>query len=723
MAESWHQNWTDLLNSLRRDSTEKREVDGSEQPAPEQEASISSTPSGSVRASIPEAAGVADPNDGSIDTNVVSERSGIDGLPDENGYGNPRPLAFYLMIALFVVTVSMPWLITQFDFHDDPWERDPPEPDVVATFDGGRITLGEIESHLKLLVPGKRGELSSSPEAMLSMVDDIISDNLVLRWAVDRNPEGDEAFRHAVKHINEELSLDAFASQLHKETVPVTESEMRNYYDANAGQFGQRTFRQSREAIRAILVAENEPEFLENYTAKLRENASITRNFGLLEVPPPSADELRRYYEKNADSFSLPRRVVVDEIIFSKSAFGDAARMRASDLLLRIRGGSSFKEAVETVPAAQLSMNEEFAQGTRHTDWEKNVFDLGQGQLGSVFQVGGTYYIVRLRELLPARTQLLSEVQSVVEAAVTQQNEQKWIEDNGEKTLFTTKGQRFSLKQLYEEYRELSPSLQRQYAGADGLAKLADSLIDRMLLVSDTFDKLLDVKTKPLADETRLRLLKQMMEQEEVDDKIVISEAELQAYYAANVERMRYAPRVRTRYIRIGLGTGDDEKRRAVERMNEAYSKLVPGLFREGTDFAVIAKEYSEDPNSAAKGGAVDGWIGESDDLLNEVTEHTFHEVALKLKKGEISKPIQLGNSLYVVQALDRDEPEPLSFEQAKPAVEEAVRAQKHKALESDLRYRLLKEVNIVTYPKVLRQYLKELSAKSDKKINKVDGI
>lgn len=723
MAESWYQNWADLLNSLRRGSTEKREIGVSEQPAPEQEASISSMPSDSVRASSPEAADVADPNEHSIDTVIVSERLETDGLPDENGSAKPRPLAFYLMIALFMITVSMPWLVTQFGFHDDPWTRDPPEPDVVATFDGGRITLGDIESHVKLLVPGEQGELSSSPEAMLSMVDDIISDKLVLRWAADRNPDDDEAFRHAVKHINEELSLDAFARQLHKETVPVTESEMRNYYDENPGRFGQQTFRDSRESIRAILVTKYEPEFLKNYTAKLRENASITSNLELLDVPPPSADELRRYYEKNAERFALPRRVVVDEIKFSKSSFGDAAQVRASDLLLRIRSGNSFKEVAETTPAAQLSMNEEIAKGTRHADWDKNVFALGQGQLGNIFQAEGTYYIVRLRELLPARRQTLSEVRSVVAAAVTQQNEQKWIKDNGEKTLFTSKGQRFSLKQLYEEYRELSPSLQRQYAGADGLAKLTDSLIDRMLLVSDTFDKLLDVKTKPLADETRLRLLKQMMEQEEVDDKIVNSEAELQAYYAANVERFRYAPQVRIQYIRIGLGSGDDEERRARDRMDEAYDKLVPGLFRNGADFAVIAKEYSEDTDSAAKGGAVDGWIGESNDLLREMAEHPFHEAALKLKIGEISKPIQLGDSLYVIQALDRNEPEPLTFEQAKPAVEEAVRAQKHKALQTNLRYRLLKEVNIVAYPKVLGQYLKERSAQSGEKTSKDSGI
>ena len=131
------------------------------------------------------------------------------------------------------------------------------------------------------------------------------------------------------------------------------------------------------------------------------------------------------------------------------------------------------------------------------------------GELGSVFRAGDSFYIVRLSELKLARTQSLPEVQQVVTAAVVQQMEGDWFEINGEKTLFTLKGQRYSLEQFYKEYQELRLSAQREYAGPDGRKKLAEALIDRMLLVSDTYDQLLDVKTKPLADETRLRLLRQ----------------------------------------------------------------------------------------------------------------------------------------------------------------------------------------------------------------------
>src|SRR5581483_3871903 len=103
-----------------------------------------------------------------------------------------------------------------------------------------------------------------------------------------------------------------------------------------------------------------------------------------------------------------------------------------------------------------------------------------------------------------------------------------WMKDNGAKTLFTIKGKQYSLGQFYSEYQELPPQAQAQFAGTEGMKKLAEALIDRLVLVEDTYDQLLDVKNKDLIDQTRLDFLKQMLEQEEVDDKLEITDVEIQ---------------------------------------------------------------------------------------------------------------------------------------------------------------------------------------------------
>ncbi|WP_336072297.1 peptidyl-prolyl cis-trans isomerase [Nitratireductor rhodophyticola] len=738
MAQGWRQSWSDLLDSLRGGPPRAREdrplappPSQREEPTPDQPVNEGDTSTPGTTEQESSAAGFSTGLAETVGTTAVTAQQTVDGddsadtpvraevtTPQpEPDSGEPRKLSgrSYTVIAVIAALAVVSWLLSPYDFGTDLWPPEPPAPDVVATFDGGRITLTDVESHLNVLVPSRLRELARSQEALLAVVEDLISDQLIRRWAAERKPEGEEAFRHAVKHINEELSLDSFASQLHEESLPIAESEMRKYYETNEVRFEGQTFAQAREDIRQILVAEREPEFIESYLERLRTNASIARSFELLDVPPPSEEELESYYEANLNEFALPRRAVVDEIEIPVAAFGDAAQQRAGNVLLRIRGGASFKEAATRLPETRLSVGREVAEGTRLPDWDRNVFALVPGELGSVFRAGESFYIVRLSELKPARTQSLSEVRRVVAAAVERQKEQDWFEANGEKTLFTLKGQRYSLKQFYKEYQELPASAQRQYAGPDGLRKLANALIDRMLLVADTYDNLLDVKTKPLADETRLRLLRQMMEQEEVDDKIEVTEAEMKEFYKANVEQMVYPPRARIRYIRIGLGASDDEMRRARKRADEAYRKLVPGLFGDGADFAVVAQEYSEDPESAAKGGELAGWVGEGSDPLTELMDHPFHEAVLRLEPGEVSKPFEIAGSLYIVQVMERTKPQLLSLKEARPFIEEVLTERKHRALAADLQERQLKQANVKLYPEVLETYFENLAQPSGK--------
>jgi len=681
MGYGWRQTWSDLIDSVRGGSPNADEAD---------------------RAAIE----VAAPSDGRIDAQISQPKR-------ERGSFNWRRLADpKIMVAALVAGIAtIPWLLTPYHFGADLWAPDPPSPDVVATFDGGQITIADVEGHLNVLVPVEIREHAQSPHTILSVVEDLISDQLVVRWAAERKPESEETFRHAVKHINEELSLEAFANQLHEDALPIAESDIRNYYDENRPSFDQRSFNEAREEIRQRLI--REPAFIDDYMARLRATASITRSFDLLDVPTPSEEELQRYYQDKRDDFTLGRRVTVDEIEVPVGAAEDSARQRASDLLLRIRGGASFEEAAARVPEARLSLDREVAERTRLPEWDSNVFAMMPGGLGSVFQAGEALFVVRLKDLKPTRIQSLSEVRPVVTAAVARQKEQEWFEANGQKTLFTLKSQRYSLEQFYQEYQEMPATLQDQYGGSDGLRKLADSLIDRMLLVTDTYDNLLDVETKPLADETRLQLLRQMMEQEEVDDKIEITDEEMQAFYAENRSQLIEPPKVRIRYIRIGLGASDDEARLARERADEAYRKLVPGLLRSGADFANIAREYSEDTETAAEGGEFPEWIGESGDPFVELTDHSLHEIVLGLDPG--TEPFELAGSLFIVEVLQRTEPRTLSFEEVRPSIERALTSQKHTMLAADLQERLLEEAeaDVEIYSGVLEAYVEKLSRSS----------
>ncbi len=622
----------------------------------------------------------------------------------------PRPWrrwALSLIIGLAVLVAG--WFLGGNRLWAQWMAPNPPAPDVIATFDSGQITIADVEAHLNQLMSEEYAEIVHSPETILLVINDMVLDELVKRWALQRQPDTDETFRHTMQHINEELDLQSFEAQLHEGQIGVTESEIQAYYNANQEQFGDLTLEAVREQIRQTLVVEREEGFVTDYLEQLEANASVTRNFDLLAVPEPIEDDLRLYYEENRAQFTLPRQVLIDEVQVLIGADETAARQAADDALLQLRSGASFEALPLEVAGVTVVTGTLVAEGIRDAAWETTVFVLTEGELSGVFRAGDAFYIVRLQERLESRVQTFEEVRSQIVTAVAPQKQDEWFSANANKTLVTIKGQQYTVGQFYQEYQELSLTLQAQFAGPDGMKELADRLIERLLIVEDANDQLLNLESQPLADEARLQVLKQMLHQEEVDDQIEITDEELQAFYQENLELMALPPQARIRYIRIGLGNSEEEAEIARQRADEAYEKLVPGLFQTGEGFATMAQEYSEDPDTAVNGGELPDLIGESGDILAEMQLHPFHEMVLTLLPNDISQPFEFGGSIYIVQLIEQVESPPLTFEDARPFIEEILRQQKHEELELQLQERLLEEANFVIYWDVLEAYFQQL--------------
>lgn len=756
MAEGWKQLWDDIVNTLRGGepklepqtplaeeqalppevappkvealpptlSAESSAKASAVAPSPEPAAPAVEAPPSEIAPSV-EPSGKTTPLVGETGTEpgppvnveeVASERATPEPAPTPRQIWLGRLRTSMLYVGLAAVFIVGLWFAGGYRWwpQAELWwlsltAPKPPASDVIATFDGGQITIADVEAHLRLLVPEEYQVVARTPDTLLAVVEDMVMDELVRRWATTRQPDRDEDFSHTMQHITESLNLESLDLQRHEGEIQVTESEIQNYYNANKTQFGDQTLDQVREQIRQTLVSQREQGYIEGYIKRLKDNASITRNLELLDVPAPLEDDLRRYYDANLDQFKLPRQVVIDETQIPIGGDEAAARRDADDALLKVRSGATFGEVAQAITGTLAFTGTTVSEGTRDPAWDAAVFALTAGELSDVFRAGDSFYVVRLNELQPARTQTLDEVRPVVMAAVQQQKTEEWFNANAGKTLFTLKGRQYTLGQFYTEYKELDFSTQAQYGGPEGMKQLAESLIERLLLVEDTYDQLLDVQNKPLVDEARLQVLKQMLHQEEIDDKIQVTDEELRKFYDENIDLMALPPRSRIRYIRIGLGSTEDEQNAARARADEAYNKLVPGLFQQGADFAAVAQEYSEDPETAANGGELDGWIGESEDILAEAQLHPFHEAILPLQPDEISRPFQFGDSLYIVQVMERTEPKRLAFEQARPYIEETLTQQKHEERLTQLTGDLFKQANVVVYETVLLDYFKTL--------------
>ncbi len=155
-------------------------------------------------------------------------------------------------------------------------------------------------------------------------------------------------------------------------------------------------------------------------------------------------------------------------------------------------------------------------------------------------------------------------------------------------------------------------------------------------------------------------------------DAIEISDSEIEAYYQANLERFMTPEQVVLDYILLSKAAMAErievseeeveagyeaaianlvEQRRAAHILFEGDSgkeaaEAVAKRIAEGEDFAVLAKELSDDPGSAADGGDL-GFAGP------DIYEPAFEQALYALEKNQVSAPVQTEYGWHLIKLLD----------------------------------------------------------------------
>ncbi len=128
-----------------------------------------------------------------------------------------------------------------------------------------------------------------------------------------------------------------------------------------------------------------------------------------------------------------------------------------------------------------------------------------------------------------------------------------------------------------------------------------------------------------------------------IKSNIVITDREIEEYYANNQERYSGEEKVKIRQI-LFPATGDDSKRAAIEgKARDIIEKI-----NKGEEFSRLAVEFSEGP-SREFGGDL-GYVGRGS-ALKEI-----EDVAFTLKKDEVSKPFWSPAGLHIIKIEDRIE-------------------------------------------------------------------
>ena len=698
MAEGWKQLFDDLGSALGIGSANRP----SSAEAVEDQSADSGFPNGS---SSEESEQLAPLEVASIEESQPTEGEPVEVEAVPTSAGQKLVSSAGVAVA-FVLAVGFGWYV----YFGGP---KPPAPDVVATFDGGQITIEQVREHLEILAPEDEMFFEPTFENYRLVVDHMLLNELVRRWAAEQRMDASTRFKDAMRHISESVTLDEWVASLHQDEMlsSVSDSEIQAFYEANQATFATATLGEVREQIRQTLAHENQESFFEEYLARLRSEASIIKEYELLEVPAPTDEEVKKFYNDNPEQFNLPKQALVDRIFVPIDGAGEEAdtqaRVTAEEAQAALQAGKEFVEVASKYSREPYSPSGvTIASGLDDPELVEQAFSLSQeGDLSAVISTENGYYVLRLREQLPARKLSLEEARPQAMAAVQAEKADAWFEQNTARTLFTIHGERFTLGQFYHEYQNLPPELQTQFSGSNGLKELADSLIDRMLVLDDAYNKLVDQENAPLLEEARTSILRQMIHESEVDSRVQVSEQDVQNYYEDQKEYFSKPPEARIQSIRIALGETEDEQNQARTKAEEAYRELVPGFARKPADFDQVVQEYDESDNNPAN-GELGEWIRMGNDPVLDLLAHPLHEYIFALPVGSVSQPFEYGQDIYIVKILERVEPTPLDFEQVKDYIRSELEARQHEQFDAEVASRLLEEACATIYNQVIQNML-----------------
>jgi peptidyl-prolyl cis-trans isomerase C len=228
--------------------------------------------------------------------------------------------------------------------------------------------------------------------------------------------------------------------------------------------------------------------------------------------------------------------------------------------------------------------------------------------------------------------------------------------------------------------------------------KQKEILLDRLVqvqVVSDlarrkNLDK--DDRVKMQIENQTNEILAQEFLRRELEAEISITEEDLNIYYLNHQKEFDSPEMVRVRHIliKIDKDASDQDRQKAREKAESLLSRI-----NNGEDFAKLASEYSDDPNSKVKGGDL-GFIQRGKVIK------PFEEAAFSLKPGEVSPVIETILGFHILK-LEKKKPagiEPL--EKVKNRIRAKVLEDLKNAKRKSFIEKVLKEAKVEIHPELL---------------------
>jgi len=158
-----------------------------------------------------------------------------------------------------------------------------------------------------------------------------------------------------------------------------------------------------------------------------------------------------------------------------------------------------------------------------------------------------------------------------------------------------------------------------------------------------------------------------MLDAESIMKSLPVNEQDLKTYYEQNVSRIGGQEERRASHILIAAAKDAPAAERA--KAKAKAEEVLAQARKSPESFAELAKKYSQDPSSAAKGGDLDYFT-------RGAMTKPFEDAAFALKPGEIGGPVETEFGFHIIKLTDVKAPKQKTFEEMRPELEAELKKQ-----------------------------------------------
>ena len=171
---------------------------------------------------------------------------------------------------------------------------------------------------------------------------------------------------------------------------------------------------------------------------------------------------------------------------------------------------------------------------------------------------------------------------------------------------------------------------------------------------------------------------------------VTVSEDDMKKYYEEHEKEFVIPEQIRVRHILFETTkeTAAADRDKAKTKADETLQRL-----KKGEDFSKVAKEISEDQNSAQKGGEL-GVI-----TRGKTNSNDFEKAAFQLKQGELSDVVTSNYGLHIIRVDERIEKRTARYDEVKDFIQKNLRQEMEQKKAQDFIEKATKDSGLEIFP------------------------